>query len=374
MTCFKLFIAIFFAAWIAPLKGNGQNLVYNGNFDEPNVCTEYEAKCAPSAWFYVYATGPGWGYKPKINSSPYSIQLFSAWKKDNTRSFWQTMLAQPVVPGQEYLIEVDVSAEKGRPDLNDIGIVVTSKMNFAVYSEYKLPEKYISFTDAQATNLDNGWYHLSKTCSFTDTMQVLVIGNFNNKSNAQILKERNSKDGYIVTNIDNLSMVQVRQSGSPTHLAAASVTSGLKDSLYKITDRHRGLYELAKRTSIIPVENGISQKKINTLADTLIIPDVAFAFDSYQLIDRPLLVRQLQLVIRGRIAKVVVEGFTDSKGSVNYNDNLSTQRAGAVAALLTSEFPLVKYLTESRGSGISTKYEDDSKNRRVEIIIYKQQE
>jgi hypothetical protein len=42
--------------------------------------------------------------------------------------------------------------------------------------------------------------------------------------------------------------------------------------------------------------------------------------------------------------------------------------------LLTTEFPLVKYLTESRGSGISTKYEDDSKNRRVEIIIYKLQE
>ena len=320
MTCFKLFIAIFFAAWIIPLGRQRSESCVQRGFDEPNVCTEYEAKCAPAAWFYVYATGPGWGYKPKINSSPYSIQLFSAWKKDNTRSFWQTMLAQPVVPGQDYLIEVDVSAEKGKPNMNDIGIVVTRKMNFAIYSEYKLPEKYISFSDAQVTKLDNGWYHLSKTCSFTDTMQVLVIGNFSNKSNAQILKERNNKDGYIVTNIDNLSMVPVNYPDLTTTVVAVPVISGLKDSLYKITDRHRGLYELANRKTIIPIENGISQKKINTLADTLIIPDVAFAFDSYELIDRPLLVRQLQPVLRGRIAKVVVEGFTDAKGSVTYND------------------------------------------------------
>jgi outer membrane protein OmpA-like peptidoglycan-associated protein len=374
MTCFKTFIAIFYVAWVVPLEGKGQNLVYNGGFDEPNVCTEYEAKCAPSAWFYVYATGPGWGYKPNINNSPYAIQLFSARKKDNTRSFWQTMLAQPVVPGQAYLVELDVSAEKGRPDLADIGIVVTKKMNFAMYAEYKLPEHYISFTDARITKLANGWYRLSKTCSFTDTMQVLVVGNFSKKSNAQILKERNNKDGFIVTNIDNLSMVPVTESGSIATAVASTGTSGLKDSLYKIADRHRGLYELANRKTIVPIENGMSQKKVNTLADTLVIPDVAFAFDSYELIDRPLLVRQLQPVIRGRIAKVVVEGFTDAKGSVSYNDTLSTQRAGAVAALLTTEFPLVKYLTESRGSGISTKYEDDSKNRRVEIIIYKLQE
>ncbi|HTE23105.1 hypothetical protein, partial [Flavitalea sp.] len=130
MICFKIFIALTIAVWAVPLGGKGQNLVFNGSFDEPNVCTEYEAKCAPAAWFYVYATGPGWGYKPKINSSPYAIQLFSARKKDNTRSFWQTMLSQPVVPGQEYLIEVDVSAENGGPNMNDIGIVLTRKMYF----------------------------------------------------------------------------------------------------------------------------------------------------------------------------------------------------------------------------------------------------
>ncbi|HTE25798.1 OmpA family protein, partial [Flavitalea sp.] len=250
----------------------------------------------------------------------------------------------------------------------------TRKMYFAIYAEYKLPEKYISFADARVTKLNNGWYRLSKTCSFTDTMRVLVIGNFSPKSNAQLLKERKNKDGYIVTNIDNLSLMRVAQSGSKTSAGATIINSGIKDSLYKITDRHRGLYELANRKTVIPVENATPQKNANSLADTLVIPDVAFAFDSYQLIDRPLLVQQLQSVLRGRISKVLVEGFTDAKGSASYNDTLSTKRAGTVAALLTTEFPLVKYLTESRGSGISTKYDDDSKNRRVEIIIYKLQE
>jgi outer membrane protein OmpA-like peptidoglycan-associated protein len=374
MICFRLVVALWITGCVLPFAARGQNLVINGNFDDPNICKEYEAKCAPSAWFYVYATGPGWGYKPRINNSPYAIQLFSAQKKDNTRSFWQTMLARPVIPKQEYLIEVDVSADEGRPDLNDIGIVLSPKMYFAVYSDYKLPEKYISLTDAKVTKLGNGWYHLSKICSFTDTMQVLVIGNFSQKSNAQILKERKNKNGYIVTNIDNLSLVPVTPPGSKILADSPIPTPGLKDSLYNIRERHRGVYELANQNAIMVIENVKTQKKISTRTDTLVIPDIAFAFDSYQLVDRPLLVRQLQPVINGRISKILVEGFTDSKGSTGYNDTLSTQRAAAVAALLITEFPLVKYLTESRGAGISRKYNDDNKNRRVEIIIYKLQE
>jgi outer membrane protein OmpA-like peptidoglycan-associated protein len=359
---------------VNPPSARGQSLVINGSFDEPNVCTEYEAKCAPAGWFYVYATGPGWGYKPKINSSPYSIQLFSAQNKDNTRSFWQTVLARRVIPKQDYLVELDVSAENGSPDLNDIGISLSEKMYFAVYSDYKLPQEYISLADAQVKKLPNGWFRVSKICSFTDTMQVLVIGNFSQKSNAQILKERKNKKGYIVTNIDNLSLVPVAKNGTLTSADPDIVSTGIKDSLYNIRDRHRGLYELANRHAIMAVENMSPRKKINTQVDTLVIPDIAFAFDSYELVDRPLLVQQIQPLINGRISKILVEGFTDAKGSPGYNDTLSAQRAAAVANLLITEFPLVKYLTESRGLGISRKYTDDNKNRRVEIIIYKQQE
>ncbi|RYG42172.1 MAG: OmpA family protein [Chitinophagaceae bacterium] len=374
MICLKIFLTIAIAACMSPCAGFGQELVVNGSFDEPNVCIEYEAKCAPAAWFYVYATGPGWGYKPKINNSPYAIQLFSARSKDNTRSFWQSMLTQPVIPGQEYVIKLDVSADNGLPNMNDIGVVLTSKMQFAMYAEYKLPDKYISLTDALITKLNNGWYRVTKTVLFTDSLQVVVIGNFNPKSNAQIIKDRKNKDGFIVTNIDNLSLVRKIQPGANTNFTKDAVEFSLKDSLYKIRERHRDLYELANRKTILPLVNGSTQKKLNTVADTLIIPDVAFAFDSYQLIDRPFLVQQLQPILRGKISRVIVEGFTDSKGSIGYNDTLSIRRAGTVASLLTAEFPLVKYLTESRGSGISRKYDDENKNRRVEIIIYKEQE
>jgi hypothetical protein len=370
MIRFKQFVALLLAAWAVPLALAGQNLVINGSFDEANLCTEYEAKCAPAAWFYVYATGPGWGYKPHINNSAYALQLFSARKKDDTRSFWQTMLAHPVIPGRQYRLELDVSAENGKPDLNDIGIVLSNKMYFAVYTTYRIPEEYISLTDAQVTKLNNGWYHLSKICSFPDTLQVLVVGNFSPKTNTKILEERKDKDGYILTNIDNLSL----QALTPVAGVAVATmeTNSIKDSLYQIRYRHRGLYDLANGKTFLPVESG-SPQKLKSLADTLIVPEIAFAYDSYQLVDRPLLVQQLQSAIHGSISKILVEGFTDAKGSVGYNDTLSSQRAAAVASLLTAEFPLVKYLTESRGSGISTKYAEDSKNRRVEIIIFKQQ-
>ncbi|RYY27230.1 MAG: OmpA family protein [Chitinophagaceae bacterium] len=365
-------LLLLIAFCIVPRFAAGQNLVFNGGFDEPNICTEYHAKCSPLGWFYVYATGPGWGYTPGINNSPYAIELFTARKKDATRSFWQTMLSEPVVPGQEYVAQIDIKAEKGMPNLEDIGVVLTDKMRFAIYANYRVPDEYVSFADASITKLGNNWYRLSKTCSFEDSFQVLVIGNFSPKRNLDILKERKSKDDYLVTTIDNFSFTKAGQPGVGAVTQVASGNNALKDSLYNIKDRHRGLHELANKKTILPVERRSESNPERLVTDTLVIPDIAFAFDSYDLNDRPSLVRQLQPLVRGKITKIIVEGFTDSAGSVGYNDTLSTRRAGTVASLLTSEFPIVKYVTESKGSGISTKYDDDGKNRRVEIIIYRE--
>ncbi len=324
------------------------------------------------AWFYVYATGPGWGYTPGVNNSAYSIELFTARKKDATRSFWQTMLSERVVPGEQYIVQVDIKGEKGKLNPEDIGLVLTDKMRFAIYANYKIPERYISFTDASVTKLGNNWYRLTKTCSFEAGYQVLVIGNFNPKSNLQILEERKSKNEYIVTTIDNLSFTKEKAQGAGAITQFASGNTSLKDSLYNIKERHRGLQDLANRNTILPLERKNENNAPRLVTDTLVIPDIAFAFDSYDLNDRPSLVRQLQPLVRSAITKIIVEGFTDAAGSVGYNDTLSTRRAGTVANLLTSEFPIVKYVTESKGSGISTRYDDDSKNRRVEIIIYRQ--
>jgi flagellar motor protein MotB len=282
------------------------------------------------------------------------------------------MLIQPVVPGQNYTLQIDVAPEGGELNLDDIGVVVTDKMRFAVYYDYGLPTSYISFADAKVKKLSDGWYRLTKSCSFTESMQVFVIGNFNSKSNKQILEERNNKDGFIITNIDNVSLV----AEGPVAVSSSSgmTATAVKDSLYSIKDRHRGLLEITGGKSFLPVDNSKYKVTKTFRSDTLVIPDIAFDFDSYQLADRPSLVRQLQPLFRGKISKIIVEGFTDNKGSVTYNDTLSTQRAGTVANLLTTEFPLVKYVTESKGSGISNKYDDDSKNRRVEIIIFRSQE
>ena len=111
--------------------------------------------------------------------------------------------------------------------------------------------------------------------------------------------------------------------------------------------------------------------------------DVLFDFDKADL--RPLAVTSLQqAAVRVRESArgdVRVEGHTDSKGSNEYNQTLSEQRADAVRNWFISEGGLTEIRFETRGFGESRPVvpngknngEDDplgrQRNRRVEIII-----
>jgi outer membrane protein OmpA-like peptidoglycan-associated protein len=81
---------------------------------------------------------------------------------------------------------------------------------------------------------------------------------------------------------------------------------------------------------------------------------VHFEFDSATL--TPKAREQLDVIAEGirlteGTVKVVVEGHTDAKGSVNYNENLSYRRAAAVRAYLvsTKKLPVTLLTVEGKG-------------------------
>ena len=72
--------------------------------------------------------------------------------------------------------------------------------------------------------------------------------------------------------------------------------------------------------------------------------------------------------------KVIIEGHTDSDGSDQYNQQLSEQRAGAIAAYLRAKNLNLASLTsvgygESMPVASNSTAEGKAKNRRVEINI-----
>tara|TARA_B100000749_G_scaffold280899_1_gene280981 strand:+ start:55244 stop:55891 length:648 start_codon:yes stop_codon:yes gene_type:complete len=126
--------------------------------------------------------------------------------------------------------------------------------------------------------------------------------------------------------------------------------------------------------------NGKSDPADDLLAEVISItlPDLEFEFDSDTL--TPESQTKMNGVIAmiqsmGEINKIVVTGHTDSRGSDEYNLNLSLDRAEAIKSILVTDLPIDEKRVESIGEGefqpIAENDTDEGRqrNRRVEIDI-----
>ena len=141
-----------------------------------------------------------------------------------------------------------------------------------------------------------------------------------------------------------------------------------------------------------PLKNATVEEMVNKLAPAPaaattrslrnIVPQVRqidlvvnFDFDSAKLqpASRPLLENLAQAMNNERLkaTRFKVEGHTDAKGSVKYNDELSARRAQAVAEFLSAQGVAVERL-QSEGKGFSqllnAQQPQAAENRRVRIV------
>jgi outer membrane protein OmpA-like peptidoglycan-associated protein len=112
-------------------------------------------------------------------------------------------------------------------------------------------------------------------------------------------------------------------------------------------------------------------------ADTLVIPDVLFEFDKGVL--NPNFYPRLQNIVKvleqRPFLRLEIIGHTDGLGSVEYNQQLSEQRAQAVATYLLGHLPLTPEKIQTLGEGARRPVSSNQtaagrqQNRRVEIIV-----
>ncbi|MFT4204083.1 MAG: OmpA family protein [Chitinophagaceae bacterium] len=104
--------------------------------------------------------------------------------------------------------------------------------------------------------------------------------------------------------------------------------------------------------------------------------NVLFGFDSYSLTDASKQTLNSLITILNKYpdTNLEVQGHTDNKGTVEYNQNLSVKRANSVADYLKSNSIAASRIT-TKGYGLSApKYSNDTEdgraqNRRVEFLI-----
>ncbi|NLU37281.1 MAG: OmpA family protein [Bacteroidales bacterium] len=145
----------------------------------------------------------------------------------------------------------------------------------------------------------------------------------------------------------------------------------LKEGFYPVSDyldlkELTSYYEIDKDLSLAPIETG----------QVIRLNNLFFIFDTDQLIDESLgeLNQLLTTLINNPRMKIEIAGHTDSKGSDDYNLNLSERRAKAVVNYLISKGISAKRLT-SKGYGETKPIanndteEGQQKNRRVEFEV-----
>lgn len=349
--------ALIFLTLLVFKNVDGQNIVPNGSFEDINICPEFHQSCSPSGWFYFNRLVKGY-FKSDIKpiSGDKDLNLVVVDTANSNRDYWQTMLLCPLEVGKNYKVSLKLASDYIGPNLYDIGLYFTDSFLFFSKDSVIQPSYYLNFLDARIKKLKNGWFEVQKEFTATSANHFLIIGNFSDKTNKQIAKERQIRISRLYLSVDDLTIISTNGVSCPE-------MPKVKDSLYSIKERHSR--SQLHDSPVIKLEMPALEK-----IDTIVINNIEFDFDSYQ-IKKPDMLQYLRnYLLDTAIKKIKIMGFTDNTGGMQYNKSLSEKRAIAVAHFLVEAFGVKESSVEVEGKGISIKYAQAQQNRRVEIYIY----
>jgi outer membrane protein OmpA-like peptidoglycan-associated protein len=345
---------------LVPLFGFSQNLVANHSFEDENIC-EFNDNCNPSAWFDI--SGSPHGYRLDNSAGATGrrwINVIVGYQKREMRQYWQTLLMQPLVKGKKYKISMSVQGYLENPYPKDIGILFTDSMMLAPLNTILQPADYLVFTDAKFRELKNGWFKMEKEFVATDNHRAIVLGNFSDEDYVEIAKHRYTNTRFVSVKVDNVEIIPVEKISCDGCIA-------LKDSLYAITRRHYPQPEVDITDTIQLVQTLVVSEKI---ADSIELGDVLFNFGSHTISDSSALAKFATTFSATTLTKIEIYGYTDDVGDAEANLLLSEKRAREVSKMISSMFNVSPILILSKGKGVSKKYKEQHRNRRVDVLIY----
>jgi outer membrane protein OmpA-like peptidoglycan-associated protein len=360
---------------LCSLSATGQNLLVNGGFEEENICSEYKVNCAPEAWIY---TMPSFIYYLKERKQAHSGERYVALiaghaKKEYYRTYVRSRLLCRLQKGKTYRFECYVKSV--HPILDSIGIYFSSYDFLFEKQPYRKiqPTVYIAAANEKPLKGDTGWQKISLDYVANGQEVYIALGNFSRR-------DVTGPTGIVMENNYFILFDDVSLTATDLNEILCRGWQQAKEDIYAQDERHeyQALLMMRYRKSpppeITPLETTIILK-----VDTLLIPDVLFASNSYAITKQTLhLLDSFTRKIKNyKLDSVIVNGHTDSRGTDDANKELSWRRAHSVAAYLQES---LHTSVIGRGFGKERPIADNltptgrQKNRRVEILLYKQEE
>ena len=353
-----------------PFSVFAQNLLVNPGFEEENICSEYQVNCAPEGWIY---TVPSFIYYFKDAKLAHSGQRFIALVAGHTRKpFYRTFVRSRLLCALQkhktYKLEFFIKSV--HPVLDSIGVYFT---DYDFLFEKKVPQKIIPslYLNGSASTIakgDTGWQKVSLNYKANGSEVFLTLGNFSRKGISGSTGIAMESNFFVLFDDVSLTPVDVNERLCPDWQRT-------REEIYSQDERHEYLEKYMAFYKNKPPATPKSSPTITLHIDTLVIPDVFFATNSFMLNEKAVaLLDSLSLNInRYQIDSINVYGHTDSRGTETINKELSWRRANSVASYLDRK---VSGKINSSGMGSDIPIADNrtaegrQKNRRVEIYLY----
>lgn len=260
--------------------------------------------------------------------------------KPHCREYIEIQLAEPLVPGQTYLIEYWTTHLKKSLQINNLG---------AYFSETRIERKAEEFLNVQQAQYaardiveapDGKWIKVSGTFKADKEYEYLLIGNFSDDAHTQFKSYRDDCFNYAYYYIDDVLLKKV-----PPILT-------------------------------VPVKpDDLSRQKLEP-GKPILLKNIYFEFDKDELMPRSFVELNKLLVILRENPNMVIEivGHTDNIGDDDYNKYLSRARAKSVVFFLLESNIAPKRLRykgagEKQPVAANDTEEGRAKNRRVEFIV-----
>lgn len=347
-----------------------QNLLMNEGFEEENICSEYDKNCAPEAWI---STSLMADYYFDDTANAFSGRHFvglhyaeKGLKDTRAAKIIRSRLLCALRKGKTYQLSFYIRSRHAQMD--SIGILFTGDDILLHRSANlkELPDLWVK--EGLEGGKQGSWQKVVLQYRANGNEQFINIGDF--KKNGYSFSSRPDLGSGYYFFLDEIRLLADDPSERLCHESEM-----IREEAYDFNPRHqvfdRWRYSYRKDPPILlPLTLTVIRR-----IDTLIIPDVLFAVNSYEL--NPAAYRLLdsfgkQLNHR-RIDSLVVEGHTDSTGSIQLNQVLSVNRALAVGRFLQ---PFTSSAIRARGWASVRPVADNrssagrQKNRRVEIYLY----
>ncbi len=364
---------------------NSQELIANGGFENYNICTEYNAPCAPEAWFRLPPTEINVKLKkvPRVYEGKYAELVVVENEKNPViyRVFLYTQLLCPLIQGQEYTLNFffnPVSVKRYQLDvLLTEQELISDLVNPLAFSATRV----ITDKDEIKKNRKSNWRQIEVTFMAKGGEKFLTFGNFSKEATFLEGKTKaNNNQGDLVFLLDNVSLT----ANDPAYSSCPEMEE-TRRLLYATNHRHtykKGIERNLEPEEVIspplpPIEE-VEDTTITAapLPTTFEIPGVAFDFDLHRLKPDYLPALDSFAVVIQKMGwnQIQVLGHTDNIGEDDYNLELSARRAEAVKHYLDKKLAGKEVIILAEGKGEccpkanNDTEENRARNRRVEII------